>query len=283
MGNPKVVILGSGPGAIFSAFGAMSAGFLWEEVEIWGNKPTYPPGAFWLHEVPMNMFPAERVRMQLVGSAEVYSRLQWGEYYPSSAERYAPNPVDMVAYNPLEVLHNMWGILNTVSRDVKYTQEDIVQIADQYPFVVQTFPTDPEVIAESKKFQFPVYFAKIGDVLDHNRCVYNGLENIPWVRCTVAFGRVSVEYPLTWSTRLEEVLQREQESWKESKAKGQVALVPDLHPTQEPIPTRIVGKRSNIFLTGRWTTLDRKSLSHDSFYEVKRWLLSKQGYMYARR
>ena len=78
--KPQLVILGTGPGALYAFQGALKAGYDWKEVEIWGKDLVYPKGAFWLHWVAdLKRSEPEFIELQLLGDAATYSRKQWGD------------------------------------------------------------------------------------------------------------------------------------------------------------------------------------------------------------
>lgn len=269
MKKVKVVILGGGPSSVFAWYGARQV-YSYDEVQIWANEPevAYPPGAFWLHDIPpCNLnFQSEDMYVRLMGSGEGYSRKQWGEVYPTSADQYKQE-VKVRAWNPQVVLPILWKACNVRTTARKFTSIDIMDIAAKYDHVIQTFPTDPLSIDLMRKNRYPTYYSQLKD-LKRNTCVYQGRADIPWVRLTMAFGWVSLEFPSSF-TDTESILENCDGDWGGG---GKVVTTADLHPTQKPVIQTVYGPKRNVLLTGRWATLDRKALSHHSYDQVKKFL-----------
>lgn len=267
MTKPCVVILGGGPGSIFAYYGALDAGYDREEIEIRAFGLSYPPGAFWLHELPPVIpFKAEPEAMTItmVGMPDDYSRKQWGEVFPTSAAKYAGRTVP--AYNPHVVLPKLWETVHWTPNSFKWTESTIAMLADDYEHVIVTFPFSP---SGPGRLTIPVYYAQV-PTLSKNTCVYNGNVTTGWVRLTAAFGWINLEYPTSWMGRQQEIREEQDELWG---VKGTILEVPELHPTAQPVQDVLIGERNNILLTGRWATNNRKALSHDSYYDVLNYLL----------
>lgn len=269
MSDPKkVLILGGGPGALFAFHGAMAAGYRWEDVQIWAKELTYPRGAFWLHEVPEALkgeFQPEPMGTYLIGTAEGYSRKQWGEVFPTSVEEYADKVFQV--YNPAKVLPRMWELANKQLVDIKWTMERVVLLARSCENVIVTFPIVPEAVAAmtGAGSRIPVYSAPTLDENGINSCTYVGSPTIAAVRITRAFGYLSIEYPLGYAGDAEALCKTENSTYG---LQGQVGFVPELHPMTRSIFQRVWGPKGNILITGRWATLDRKALSHQSYHDT---------------
>ena len=266
----KVIILGGGPGSIFAYYGALAADYDHDEIQIWANGLTYPPGAFWVHQLPQNCevaFEPTRINVHLAGIAEEYSRKQWGVSYPTSAATYCGKSYN--AYNPHVVLPTLWEICNTKKVDVKWDIHSVLDLAEQYEFVIVTFPITHEALSVFGQLKVPIYHSPINYEKDKpdNYCLYNGMEGIDWVRVTKIFGHISVEYPHLMAEQVEYILEQERMVWGD-RAVGKVSLVPEMHPLTQPIKEKVIGRSRNVLLTGRWATLNRKALSHDSWNEV---------------
>jgi hypothetical protein len=274
--KPEVVILGGGASSIFAFYGALAAGFTYSEVQIWADKLSYPPGAFWLHQVPPNapkVCDPEPMVIRLTGSAEEYSRKQWGTTYPSSAQRLVDQSPE--AYNPHVVLPALWKTCNVKPMSKHWTLTEVELLSQLHRYVIVTFPITPLAKAAMAKHKIPIYFASAPGEGSQNICLYNGDPDFPWVRMTRAFGQLSVEYPHFYASRLEEVKAMEEKFEKEfGLSSGKVMLAPELHPETFAIYP-VLG--NNILLTGRWATLNRKALSHDSYLDVYYFLKREEG------
>lgn len=271
MGNPKVIILGGGASSVYAYYGALAADYKAEEVQIWATGLTYPPGAFWLHELPPNYGAEERpseIEVRLQGTTEAYSRRQWGNAYPTSVDTYCGRTVK--AYNPHVYLPRMWEGCNRLHVDRKWNLEMIHELAQRYAFVIVTFPVVRRAIRSMQLLKVPVYHNDNPSLHTQHKgdyCLYNGMSipEMEWVRVTKAFGRVSSEYPHTMTEQLDYILGNETRIWGKG---GTVSLVPELHPTTVKLTSQVLGQKDNIILTGRWATLNRKALSHHSFHDT---------------
>ena len=271
----KVVILGGGPSALFAWYGARDAGYDWDEVQVRAEKKSYPPGAFWLHEVPVPRFKPDNITVRLEGTAEQYSINQWGKAYPTSASQYKA-PQVLKAYNPHELIPKFWDVINFKFQPGTYTKEAIEGLAEAVPYVIQTFPTHPGTLEIMRMYQFPVYSTTYDVKKDPgNLCLYNGTvmeDEFHVNRTTKAFGHASFEFTRQYPKDLKLAAIRQKELEMGLDGKGFFSMVPDMHPDQEPVQHRVVGGKGNILLVGRWTTLDRKALSHDAQVQVRDFL-----------
>jgi len=262
--RPEVVILGGGPGAVFAYYGALAAGVPAADVQIWAKDLSYPPGAFWLHALPANCpFQAEpsEILVQLLGNEEDYSRKQWGEAFPTSASAYSGKTLK--AYNPHQVLPKLWAEANVRRMDTKWTPAMVELLAAEHSKVIVTFPIDQRAINEMSQLKIPVYVADTEE--DTLCCIYNGIQWNSWVRLTRAFGKLNIEYPATYLDRMDLLEREENMHWG---LKGKIVKVPELHPSVKTLPHNTTGYRNNILMTGRWATLNRKALSHDSWTDA---------------
>ncbi len=266
--KPDVVILGGGPGAIYAFYGALSAGFDRSQVQIWADRFQYPPGAFWLHKLPPNVsgFEASDITIRLLGEAHIYSWKQWGAIFPTSAGTLG-NTVQR-GYNPHTVLPQLWHDCNTKILEKRWNQQEVLLLAEQHKYVIVTFPITTPARTEILKLKIPVYTAEVPT--EENHCIYGGVTGVDWVRLTRAFGHLSVEYPSYMAdTRLNSIKPVEDAM---HGTDGTVHLVPELHPSTQPIPEVIIGRKQNVLITGRWATLNRKALSHDSYADAVNFL-----------
>lgn len=263
--NPKIVILGGGPSALFAWFGAIQMGYTEDEVEIWCRDQVFPPGAFWLHESPIPT-QASYIRIMLQGSPAAYSRNQWGEDYPSSWDD-AGYSEEKIAYDPHRVIPWLWSKVSYCFDTTEWTTKKILELSTEVKAVIQTFSLDQYVIDQARQYKFPTYTSNY--VHGGNTCIYNGNPDVPWVRTTIAFGKYSVEYPASWLDRMDRIKEIHD---KVTGNDGKMVILPDLHPTVQPILLRVYGPHSNILKTGRFTTLNRKALSHHTQREVRDFL-----------
>lgn len=261
----KVAILGGGPGALFAWYGAVYSGFQPRDVVVFAEKPTYPAGAFWLHKLPINIgtsFRGSEMEIMLIGSAEEYSRKQWGDVYPTSASAYR-DAVTTKAYNPHVVLPAMWEEVTKHLTNKQWTGGEVEELASSTPWVICTFPITPEAQAKVAKLKIPVLTAQVAT--RRNICYYNGLATDPIVRTTCAFDRLTAEFPVSWVNQEAAI----RALFPEVKG-AEVRLMSELHPTVQPVTEKVIGERRNILLTGRWATLERTHLSHQSFTDTVR-------------
>lgn len=266
----KIVILGGGPGSLFAYYGALASGIPEDRIEIWADKLTYPKGAFWIHQLPPNAPTelkgvTEKMDIHLVGDAETYSRKQWGEEFPTSVSRYAGKTLDV--YNPSVVLPAMWEAARKTTVGINWTYERIRLLAESYHTVIATFPVteEAESLMRREDSRIPVYVAPTADNEGVNYCVYNGLRTQIEVRITRAFGYLCIEYPRYCLNQMDRI---QKSNNRYFGLEGRMVTVPEMHPTVQPIQQRVYGPRNNILVTGRWATLDRKALSHNSFWDT---------------
>ena len=269
--SSKFAILGGGPSAAFAFQALLDAGFYGEDIVVYGRPTLPPPGAFWFHWIPdsINVL-SEKMLIMGIGKAEIYSKKMWEEIVPTS---FPVNSRYEVVFSPEEAMRKMFIGAEFIDQGIM-TDDTIGEIMRHgHREVFCTFP--PQVIRNLEFYKAfsrsnPTWVAKLP--LDGEErlpvCAYDGSTTFPWVRTTVYQGVVSVEFP-----RL--VIEEDLRNLKEIRqVDGAIHNVPDIHPNcPEIAPTmfrRIAGEEfgAHFHLLGRFSTYERKALSHDAYNYV---------------
>lgn len=249
----KIAIVGLGAAGAFAARAAYDMGC---EVEIFSTTQTLQmsPGATWLHWIPEDVaakFTPTQIYVVGKGTAEQYSKRQWGKVVPSS---FPTEPVWEIGYDPMKVLPDLVPASCNVNMiPYQMSDTDVADMSVAFDMVFQTFPTK-----DSKEFQPPlipfVAAAKIGtEPLDKNYAVYNGTKDGFVVREAVLFGSKFLEFPKNMLLReLEEVV---------DLTEYKTVTLKDLDPATKPWQH----SHPKIHLLGRMAMWDRKFLSHDAY------------------
>ena len=247
-----VLIVGSGPSAAYAWMAATLAG---AHVEVVSEKlPTArgPVGAFFLHWLPAEIACTTyntEVIVQSIGTAEQYTRKQWGRVVPSSF----PEHKRIEHWWDSRVLSLIWE--QCPVRQAKMSEQQLRESAASWDWVFHTFPTQA-TSARRKLYRFPVFDGPASDAQD---CwiVYNGHAHDDWIRATMAFGRLSMEYPCP------EVMG----SPLPRMTGYDLHWLRDIDPDTLPVePSEWLAP--NVLPIGRFATWNRKALSHDAFHTV---------------
>lgn len=258
----KVIIIGGGPGAAFAYEGAIDAGIKARDIVILATNVGWPVGAFWLRQ-PLIDLPAQQMQISLLGSADRYSEKMWGKVVNTSAhdlETYTHHGKVESAYDANLHLTFWWGSHSWEKISRPIVRHEIEQLARNNA-VICTF--DPLQRNKDAMIKYPVWSSPYSS--SQNVCMYNGADGA-WVRTTFFGGRISVEYPSG-----SDIEDQEQKKWN---TKGEVKLVPDLHPDVQKLswPDRIA---DGYLIAGRWAHYDRKYLSHRTRKDTAIWLRSR--------
>lgn len=283
----SVVILGTGIAAAFAHRACQDYGI--DPVIVSATSPNMAPhGAFWIHDVPASMKdkvrPPVSIKILSSGSPKVYAQTLWrGTHVQTSWDKYADTTCE--GYDPFEVIPLLWEekIWGAAVQDGNwwYTRkfkndQEIMALASEYDLVIQTFPG-----FGMKERQLSGVYIHV--LVDQDpapempaRVTYVGVppeERNPrdqsLLRVSYLWGYCSKEYAL-----LPEVV-------REAMANDQVGTIAyqrplKLHPAVNPSTVPPFGL-TNVLMTGRYATWQRKMLAHESYQIVLDELCSRFG------
>jgi hypothetical protein len=268
--KPKISIIGGGLSAIYSFWGCIDAGYTPKEIEVIHSGQSKMPGAIFLYQcpIPWKSIPVNSI---LLGTAEGYAFKQWGDasVKTSAHERFnrSDSLVTEFLYDVTEVLPTLWGMIPNICIEENLSPEDILHLKNHRQAVICTFP-DPSVRSEYAKrgflLQIPVY-SKTFQATNYV-VIYNGLEEVPWVRQTIMPGRLYVEYPQ--NAKAENIITYES---TRDPVRGSMSLVPDLEPNCPSI-SFFDRREGNLFRVGRQAAFEPGYLSYEARGEVEAFL-----------
>ena len=259
----KIAILGFGPAAAFAARAASDMGCqVVIHCTLYGS---YPPGAFWFHELPPSMFDEgsfklHDIAIRGIGTPKEYSRRQWGNpEIPNSFPRSKEQTHD-TGYSPKEV----WD--HIVPQDVEvllsaynFSDADVRDLASGYDLVLQSFPSKTHL---SQQPVYLPYFMLHGDDefggSKGNVVIYNGKDDDSIVvREAILFGKHYMEFP-------------KGREWEDIKRRMDVrnmdaVVLRDMQPSTIPVRQPVETK---IRYIGRWACWDRTKLAHESYEDT---------------
>ena len=257
MSKLKIAIIGLGASGAFAARAAYDMG---NDVEIYATQNgKMSPGATWLHWLPEDM--SQQVAPANIyvigkGTGSSYSRLQWGQVFPSS---FPKEPVWEKGYDPEVVLAKLVpSSCNVNFVPFPLSDADIRDLSTGFDLVFQTFPTRESKEQQPALVPF-VAAAQFGNANpDVNYVVYNGTGKGIVVREAQLFGNKFLEFPKNMT--LEEVygLHPVETGW-------QYTVLKDIHPNTKPWSH----SDPKIKLVGRFAEWDRRVLSHDAYARVQ--------------
>lgn len=260
--NARVLIIGSGPSAAFAVLACQDAG---ADFHVMSSTPAMmdQAGAFFIHWVPerLKAWPA-RVQIWGTGTREGYLMKQWGE---AGAGVYTSFPREQHIedwYNS-NVLDKAWATV-PVQLTIPVTDQFLALYGTQYDVVFHTFSA--KRTAERRKLvRFPTltHVAVHPQDYGNNLIVYNGELDQEHIRTTVAFNRMSVEFPA--GTRPESL----KDYRRGFKGRPELVYLRDIPPGTAPVgPDEYVSP--NVVPLGRFATWDRHALSHHSYAAVRK-------------
>jgi hypothetical protein len=254
--NHEVAVVGLGASGAFVARAAYDAGYK-VTVYVYGSTTT-PPGAFWLHWIPEEydgQFQSKAIQIAGLGTAEQYTKLQWGElWYKGLTSSFPKEHMVEWGYNPQEVIPQL--VPSSVKIEMisyPFSDTDVADLLRAYQFVFQTFPRQADIATQPSRVSF-LAAAQLG-VADptQNLVVYNGKGQGIVVREAQLFGNRFLEFPK--NVPLETVKKSyDLTGWQTVSLKD---LAPNTHPISQP------GK--GLYLMGRYAQWDRNCLSHDCY------------------
>ncbi len=254
----KVAILGSGPSAAFAVLACRQRGI---EPDVISQKDghTDQSGAFFLHWLPEDFVivsgiaPIE-VEWVPLGEAEQYSIKQWGSAISTSFPEQA-------RVEKMYSSHELVRVWDTVRVKIaKLAAGDVEKACSIYDKVFHTFPIN---IGDRRIVHFPVMDTRVQ--LSSNRILYNGRKEDKWTRCTIAFGRMSYEFPVDSINPLLEPPPVASHHFEVHRLRDIPPGTVPMRPDERAFP--------NLIPIGRFATLDRKMLSHYAFDIVQHHLM----------
>ena len=261
----KVLILGSGLSAAFAYRACVDSG-IEPDVVSREARAKFPLGAIWLHWTP---FPAPTVEIinVSIGKEKHYIQKQWGANNPEwdSSFPKEPRTEHGVPVTDL-IIDRLWE--GAVIETGKFMDdEEMLTLGQKYDLVVRTFATkadrqlyqkylveipilawdvDPvgrERFAEQWAVQYSEEIRN-QDVI----VIYDGTITGHFVRKTLFPDKIVIEY----SNRM-------------YQRRSGITYARDLHPTTPRLDPMV----GNVLRVGRWSTMDRKYLSHQAYNDVR--------------
>lgn len=269
-GQEKIAIVGGGMSAIYAYWGCLDAGVPAGNIEIMTHERIHPAGAMFMYECPIDLYPEELLSI-LVGDCDIYARKQWQTEDSTSAHKRFDNgnirQVGEPIWDPNTVLPILWSLIPNIRKIGLLSPGDLDLLQQSYKAVICTFP-DREIRetynAEGWIVFIPVYRNSLPGT--HYACIYNGLQEIPWVRQTIVPGSIYTEYP----HYVDEAFIREFEDYRGNDG-GNVRRLLDLKPGTPPLDDDEI-RDGNLLRVGRLATFRRSALSHSARYEVREFL-----------
>lgn len=266
----KVAIVGSGASAAFAVWACQDVGVT--PLVISDKAPSVQSsGAFFLHWLPESVrayFPQLNVLISSQGSAEGYTRKQWGRVIPSSF----PKEQRTEKWYSSEAINWLWEHFYVNVNPGKLSDESLLKLGQEHDWVFHTFPSEQSQRSRAL-VKFPVIDFTSPEPFNQQASrngldgsiVYNGIEDQPWTRSTLAFGRCSTEYARVFNGK-------EFDSAKIAEPFGfKVNWLRDIPPEIERVrPEEHLA--TNIIPLGRFAEWDRRLLSHQSYYTARFYL-----------
>jgi hypothetical protein len=266
----KITIIGGGLSAIYSYWGCLDAGYKTSEIEVIYSARANPIGAVFMYESPLAWPPTSIVSI-LLGTADQYSKNQWGDLRRTSAHvRFSHSPaVVEQLYVYEEMKTTLWSMMILRKESAALTDDYISNLKYYRRAVIATFANSErrkEYTNKNFAIQFPIYINSINS--DKHVVLYNGFSDIPWVRQTISLGRSYTEYPSRYCNEPTVIMSYEH---SRDNRNGNLTMTPDLHPDCPNLEwdERIEG---NLLRVGRFATFTPGYLSHQARHETTRFL-----------
>jgi hypothetical protein len=271
MSEPEITIVGGGLSAIYAYWGCIDAGYLPQEIEVLYTSRNLPVGAVFMYESPI-LWPTTDITSILLGTCDQYAINQWGQRRLTSAHRRFRNGQEPSVIEPLYMLEEMrstlWDLIPRKQQTPLLLSNELQDLKKWRKAVICTFAN--ERYSKSYKDQkyvipLPIYANTIYN--NKHIVLYNGLENIPWVRRTLIPGKIFSEYP-TWA---EEFMILHYEETECANRDGKLHYVPDLNPDC-PALSWNESIEDNLLRVGRFARFSPGYLSHQARADTTRFL-----------
>lgn len=259
--NEEVLIVGSGPSAAYAVLACEDMGVPFRVVS---NKPsnTEQAGAFFLHWLPRSL-PAEPTPVRVFGTGhrEGYLTKQWGPEFENIPTSFPEREKVERWYSSL-ALNAVWErtpvhLIGAVS------DASLQAFGDMHRAVFHTFTS--QVHANTRRLvRFPTLTRQQGPVAPApgaDMVIYNGDLCEAHARTTIAFGRLSIEFPQGTSER---VLADYKGAFQ---GKPELVYLRDIPPGTPPVEWQNY-LAPNVVPIGRFATWDRGVLSHQAYQMV---------------
>lgn len=265
----KITIVGGGLSAIYAFWGAKDAGYDPYEIEVIKTLTPEPLGAVFMYECPISWKGVE-VRSLLLGTAEGYAAKQWGDptVQTSAHKRFALfSQKEEWLVDPREVMPVLWSMIPNIRRLGMQTQREINALCFKREAVICTF-ANPDIKHKYAEAGHLCNF-NVAILPAHNpsyTVVYNGTEEIPWVRFTTFPHCSFAEYPVGYDSK------KIYDDWDSiSYEKITVQRVPDVFPDC-PHLDPASREEGNLLRVGRMAVFDRHYLSHQARKDTENFL-----------
>lgn len=275
-----VLVVGSGPAAAYAVQACKDSGV---SVHVISDAlpNTSQAGAFFLHWLPDSLLlaggVAEPVQIIGVGDAGVYAEKQWGRDFRRIATSFPAHGRTEYWYSSC-LLQQVWDAQPVEVRAGRpVSDEELLRLGKQYGLVLHTFSSTraakSRTLVTIPCLTHPAANLGVG----HNRVLYSGMERPKWVRKTVAWKRVSYEYP-AWQQRSYEypggrvldaagLEQAVALTFAQAGVRPHWVRLRDMPPMTAPVREHEYLGR-NIIPIGRWAGWRRRMLSHEVYYKV---------------
>jgi len=242
--KPRVAVLGGGMAAAYVVAVCRDSGIAPDVFS--SSVVTQVGGAFWLYWIPRgNSSPPYTIRVSGMGSADEYSRAQWGEMYPSS---FPQLPYVTHGYDPRAVLPELWRNTSIELRAFA-TDLDVQALAEKYDLVFQTFSTQKAKEHQPTPKLMYVCVQRLSTPVQEGWVLYNGQPGAAtWVRQSALFDCLSTEC-VECSPTCE-------------IGHGKSRTHPKLHPLTNPW---LESPAPNVVLVGRFAEWNRTRLAHHCY------------------
>lgn len=247
MKHKRVLILGSGPSAAYSALACLDSKVHFDVLS--NREPhTEQSGAFFLHWLPdtfIRKYKIETIQVKIygIGSSENYSRMQWGIPYPNSF----PLADRLEEWYDSRTLKKVWKTIDVHLLDCNLKDQDLLNFGDVYDLVLHSFSSEA---AKQTRSIVPIPCWTKETIGNGYEITYNGGTDFSWVRCTHAWKRLSLEFPPNYD------LPGNPEWW--------TVRLRDIRPDTKPVSKQEY-LAPHIIPIGRFATWDRRMLCHQAY------------------
>lgn len=245
----RVAVIGGGLTGRVAAWAVMQAGHAPHIYDRMYDKIAKTPRGFvYIHDAMMLPLKAKPITVVRQGNSREYAEKVYGSLVKPEDTSFDHFGGSYIGYDPAELLGWLNGLQHEMVRDANFdTWEEIQEtIIPNYEKIIFTLPLNkffkgnyPHVKGSSGAWKL-----NEGEDLS-NACVYNSSSEIPWYRAGAMFGWAFREFPY---------------------------VIPGNFPIIKVVNGDKPPEIENVLFTGRYGKWDKKTLSHESFYETIEWL-----------
>lgn len=260
-----MIVFGGGPSGLMAAWAATQAGYAVDAIL---DAQARPPdgttsGVYYLHAACDLPIPSQEVWVTSSGTKQQYAQKVYGD--PKAPCSFPATPHSVTAHDGMAAMRYLWHTFRGKVERARVEHLDHMAHLAHGKLAINTIPLN--VLTGVDYLHSTAYCLVLETDAEGAFVHYAGAPGLPYYRHSVVFGTEAYEYP---ADKAERVL------WEEQRRRFAWA-----HPVVKVEPDRramdaIVRMPPNIMFTGRYGAWSKRTLTHNVYYDTRKWLESRR-------